>query len=88
MKSNVLSEVLKSHCGCQESDGVLKVSEGDLTIFVAMGSTMLTVERIAWVKVADDSVVIQTRSALLAFTHEDIRGVRLANSKAGVGYSS
>ncbi len=88
MKSNVLSEVLKSHGGCEEADGTLSASGGGLTIYVTLGQAMLPIERIEWVKVADESVVIQTRSDRYVFAHEDIRGVRLANAKSGVGYSS
>jgi len=87
MKSNVLSSVLKSHGGCEDSDGKLSSEEGNLTIYVSIGQTMLAIERVAWVEVSDDAVVIQARSDRYVFAHEDIRGVRRRAASNTVGYA-
>lgn len=87
MKSNVLSQALVGHGGCKESDGLLKVADASVSIFVVLGDNMLNVERVEWVKMEAESVVIQTRTDRYVFAPEDIRGVRVVKKSTDLGYA-
>lgn len=87
MTSNLLSKALTEYGDCTEADGVFKANGGGLSLYVSLGETMLTVDKIRWVKLDEDAVVIQTRSNCFVFAHEDVRGISTQKSGTGVGYS-
>ncbi|MBT8494770.1 MAG: hypothetical protein KJO07_17065 [Deltaproteobacteria bacterium] len=85
MKSNVLSNALTKNGKFQDKDGVLSASNMPATLYVAIGNTMLTIEKVRSVRLADDAVTIETRSETFVLAHEDVRAVRIENSSPRAG---
>ena len=86
MTSNLLSKALTTYGDCAESDGVFKAQGEGLALYVSLGETLLTIEKVAWVKLDGDAVVIQTRSDCFVFAHQDVRGITVRKS-GSVGYA-
>lgn len=86
MKSNVLAEALTNRGGFSEKDGVLRAGDSPVSLFVALGQTLLTIEKVREVQLTDDAVTFQTRSELFVFALEDVRGVRVALTDSRAGF--
>ena len=88
MKSNVLADALTNNGKFQDKDGVLSASDVPVTLYVAIGNTMLTIEKVRSVRIADDAVTLDTRSGTYVVAHEDVRGVRIENESPRAGLTA
>jgi len=88
MIAKVLSKILAEHSACERKQDRFLVEEGtQLTLFVAVGSEALEVERVRELSLLDDWVMATTaRGEQYHFAYDDLGAVRFTpRTQAGYG---
>jgi len=89
MKRQVLQDLLGRHAQAKADGDTLVIPDGtEASLYVAMGSDPLIVDRVSVVHLEQDAVVVHTRRKdryLIAY--EDLRALRLSDESSGrAGY--
>ncbi len=79
MTSELLTDILGKHAGCEREGETFAVAANtEVTVFAALGSEPLIVERVSSITLDKGVVIVDTsRSERYFFAYEDVRAVRM-----------
>lgn len=88
MKRQVLQDLLTRHADVKvEGDSLNVAADVEVSVYVAMGSEPLVIDRISSLKLESEAVVAATRrNERYLIAYEDLRAVRIHDGSGRAGY--
>jgi hypothetical protein len=89
MTSQALAEIFAARGGFT-ADGARLIGsdEAEATLFATLGHESLVIDRVRWVEIQADVVIVATRKDLYVLACSDVRAVRFSLAGASPGYST